>query len=104
MVARTDGPSVTDVEHFLFDELAAVLRAEDDLDPTSTFLDVGGDSFTAMLLAKAVEQRYGVAIPTEEFAVDVPLHEVFARLGAGVVGADTPDVTVPLAAGTRRSA
>jgi len=50
------------------------------LDPAKTFLELGGDSFTAMLLAKSFEQYYCLEIPVEEFAVDVPLAELSAHL------------------------
>lgn len=68
------------VRAFLLEELAVVLRAEHGIDPELSFLEVGGDSFTAMLLAKSFTQYYGIEIPVEEFAIDVPLTDLSRHL------------------------
>jgi acyl transferase domain-containing protein len=68
------------VQTFLLEELAVVLRAQHGIDPELSFLEVGGDSFTAMLLAKSFAQYYGIEIPVEEFAIDVPLADLSRHL------------------------
>ncbi len=85
-----DALAKRDVEEFLLDELAGVLRAEDDLDAAQTFLDVGGDSFTAMLFTKNIEQHYQVAVPLEEFVAELPLSALIGRLAAYIVDARSP--------------
>jgi acyl transferase domain-containing protein len=65
-----------DVAGFLRSEIAAVLRADGEPDLRLTFGELGGDSFTAMLFIKSVEDRYDVDDLTEGFAVDQPLAEL----------------------------
>ncbi|WP_462186512.1 acyl carrier protein, partial [Frankia sp. CcWB2] len=86
-VPTRDGAVDRAVEEFLLGELADVLRAEDNLDPAQTFLDVGGDSFTAMLFTKNIEQHYQVAVPPDEFAADLPLASLVGRLAAYIADA-----------------
>jgi acyl transferase domain-containing protein len=69
-----------DIDAFLLRELREVLRAEGELDPAQTFLAVGGDSFTAMLLKRSIEQEYGIEVPVEELSTEQPLRELLARL------------------------
>ena len=45
-------------------------------------LDIGGDSFAAMQLTMSIEERYGIDVPVDEFVIDLPLTELFERLGA----------------------
>ncbi|HSV68387.1 MAG TPA: beta-ketoacyl synthase N-terminal-like domain-containing protein [Mycobacteriales bacterium] len=75
------------VERFLLAELAAVLKAEGELDRTASFLDVGGDSFTAMLLMRGIEQQFQIEVPAEELVNDMPLAELLGKLGAHILGA-----------------
>ncbi|MFE3461854.1 beta-ketoacyl synthase N-terminal-like domain-containing protein [Nocardiopsis aegyptia] len=56
------GADRSEITAFLHDELAAVLHAEEAVDPGAGFLEVGGDSFTAMMLLTSVEQRFGCEI------------------------------------------
>ncbi|HEV2637119.1 MAG TPA: beta-ketoacyl synthase N-terminal-like domain-containing protein [Actinocrinis sp.] len=81
---ETDGE---DVAGFLLHELAEVLRADQDPDLRSTFAELGGDSFTAMLFVKSVEDRYGIEDLSAGFAVDEPLGALLdlmaERIGAG---------------------
>lgn len=69
-----------DVAAFLLDELVSVLRADGDPDLQLTFAELGGDSFTAMLFAKSVEDRYGVEDLAAGFAVDQPLADLLSAL------------------------
>jgi acyl transferase domain-containing protein len=83
-VDRTGEPSANasgeDVAAFLLGELASVLRADGDPDLRLTFAELGGDSFTAMLFAKSVEDRYGVVDLAAGFAVDQPLADLLDAL------------------------
>ena len=67
-------------------ELKAALRADDDLDPRQSFLEVGGDSFTAMLFIKGVEQRYQTTVPLEVVDMEAPLSVLLDSLAADIVG------------------
>ncbi len=69
-----------DLVKFVDRELAQLLRTDDVLEPTLTFLDVGGDSFIAMLLKKTIEQRYEVDLPMDALATDVPLETLYGRI------------------------
>jgi acyl transferase domain-containing protein len=74
------------VEEFLREQLAEVLRA-DELDCGRTFMDVGGDSFSAMQLTVAIERRYGTEdVPLDDFLEDITLGELFQRLSRYIVG------------------
>ncbi|MFI5758407.1 beta-ketoacyl synthase N-terminal-like domain-containing protein [Streptomyces sp. NPDC051569] len=74
------GPDRQAITGFLLTELKKVMRADEDLDPALTFLDVGGDSFTAMQLTMSIEERYEIEVPLDEFVIDLPLAELFERL------------------------
>ncbi len=65
---------------FVERELAELLRTDDALDANLTFLDVGGDSFIAMLLKKTIEQRYDVDLPLDALPTDVPLAKLYATI------------------------
>lgn len=79
----TCAPSV--VTAFLQSELARIMRAEKTLDPSDTFLAVGGDSFTAMQLTMSIEEEYRIEVPVDEFETELTLAELFERLSAYVV-------------------
>ncbi|MGG7517818.1 beta-ketoacyl synthase N-terminal-like domain-containing protein [Allorhizobium undicola] len=66
-----------DLVSFVERELAELLRTDEALDQNQTFLDVGGDSFIAMLLKKTVEQRYEIDLPMDALATDVPLKTLY---------------------------
>jgi acyl transferase domain-containing protein len=76
------------------DEIATLVLAEvvralgtDDFDATDSFLDAGGDSFTAMLVVKGVRERFAVEIPTEEFNADGAISDQVRVVAALVVDA-----------------
>jgi acyl transferase domain-containing protein len=71
------------ISAFLHAELAAALKA-DELDLAASFADLGGDSFTAMLFVKGVEDRYGFSDVQAAFAVDRPLIELLAELASSI--------------------
>ncbi|WP_405456475.1 phosphopantetheine-binding protein [Streptomyces sp. NBC_00101] len=73
-----------EIGSYLADELAAVLKADGRLAPDVPFCEVGGDSFTAMLLTKSVEQRYGVELPTLDCPVEMPVGDLLVHLGTQV--------------------
>ncbi|MEU1885436.1 type I polyketide synthase [Micromonospora sp. WMMD987] len=96
-VAGTDA-----IVAFLRDELAAALKA-DELDLAATFADLGGDSFTAMLFVRSVEDRFATPDMQAEFAVDRPLTELLGELAAAIAersGAEPVSATA-CAAGVR---
>ncbi|WFE63706.1 beta-ketoacyl synthase N-terminal-like domain-containing protein [Micromonospora sp. WMMD714] len=75
---------------FLRDELAAALKA-DELDLAATFADLGGDSFTAMLFVRSVEDRFATPDMQAEFAVDRPLTELLGELAAAIAARSAAD-------------
>ncbi|MFI9290760.1 beta-ketoacyl synthase [Streptomyces gardneri] len=84
---RTAPLDRAEIGAYLTTELAAVLKADCGLDPDVPFSDVGGDSFTAMLLTKSVEQKYGVDLPTLDCPVEMPVAELLAHLSDQVCDA-----------------
>ncbi len=71
---------LSSIENFLVRELTDVLRAEGDLDRSQTFLEVGGDSFTVMLLKKSIEQQFNVEVPLEALSTEASLGVLISRL------------------------
>jgi acyl transferase domain-containing protein len=86
--AASTAIGVEAISAFLHAELAAALKA-DELDLAASFADLGGDSFTAMLFVKGVEDRYGSSDVQAAFAVDRPLIELLAELAAGIAAGAT---------------
>ncbi|MGC9382513.1 beta-ketoacyl synthase N-terminal-like domain-containing protein [Streptomyces sp. MH13] len=80
-----------EISAYLATELAAVLKADGLLPAETPFCEVGGDSFTAMLLTKSVEQRYGVELPTLDCPVEMPVGDLLAYLGDQVSAATGGD-------------
>ncbi|SFD27459.1 Phosphopantetheine attachment site [Streptomyces aidingensis] len=77
---ETGDDGITAITAFLGEELVRIMRTEEDLDTGLTFLDAGGDSFTAMQLTVGIEERYRVEIPVDEVDIELPLSELFGRL------------------------
>jgi 3-oxoacyl-[acyl-carrier-protein] synthase II len=86
-VAAGEGPDRGAIADFLLAELREVMHADEELDPAQTFLDVGGDSFTAMKLTMSIEERYLIEVPLEEFVIDLPLGELLDRLSGYIARA-----------------
>ncbi|ATQ70969.1 MULTISPECIES: beta-ketoacyl synthase N-terminal-like domain-containing protein [Methylosinus] len=90
-IGGEDGAPLRDeLDIFLAAELKELLRAEEELDRSQSFFALGGDSFIAMLLKKSVEQAYGVDLPLEALATDLPLDSLFAQIGDHVLAARAP--------------
>ncbi|GLL02122.1 acyl carrier protein [Dactylosporangium matsuzakiense] len=64
-----------DYERFILGEMAALTDAES-VTPDDSFLELGGDSLKAILLASAIEERFDVAIDV----IDVFQSESFRAL------------------------
>jgi acyl transferase domain-containing protein len=79
--------SQADIEAFLETELKDLLRAEEALDRTRSFLDIGGDSFIAMLFKKGIEQRYEVDVPIDAVATELPLAMLFSQIAGHILQA-----------------
>jgi acyl transferase domain-containing protein len=60
--------------------LKEVLHAQDDLDPDSSLLDVGGDSFIFTLYLAKVEEHFDAGPPRDDLPVDLPISELVERL------------------------
>lgn len=69
-----------EVADFVHAELMSLLRADEPLDLDTSFLEAGGDSFIAMLLKKAVEQKFEVEVPAEIVDATVPLSVMFSGI------------------------
>ncbi|WP_326552104.1 type I polyketide synthase [Micromonospora sp. NBC_01813] len=91
----------TAVEGFLHAELAEVLKANGTLDLRSTFAELGGDSFTAMLFLRRVQECYPSVPDTVDLVGDRPLSALIAELARDVAhradgpGADRPGPQQP---------
>lgn len=84
--AVPDRPSRDEVAGRLLDELVGVLKAESPLDPDRSFLDVGGDSFLAMLYMTRIEALFPVGLTAEDLPTDLPLRELVDRLVGDICG------------------
>ncbi|WP_405853290.1 phosphopantetheine-binding protein [Streptomyces sp. NBC_00090] len=84
---RTGPLDRAEIGAYLTTELAAVLKADGALAPDVPFCEVGGDSFTAMLLTKSVEQQYGVELPTLDCPVEMPVADLLVHLSEQVCAA-----------------
>ncbi len=78
------------IKEFLISELMNIMHAEEDLDRTETFLEVGGDSFTAMQLTMSIEERYQVELPLDDFNEDLPIGVLVDRLTRRIVQGRVP--------------
>ncbi|HBF31002.1 beta-ketoacyl synthase N-terminal-like domain-containing protein [Rhizobium sp.] len=83
-----------DLLQFVERELRELLRTDDALDASMTFLDVGGDSFIAMLLKKTVEQRYEIDLPLDALATDVALETLYGRIADHVLSSACDQIVV----------
>ncbi|HEU5107303.1 MAG TPA: phosphopantetheine-binding protein, partial [Micromonosporaceae bacterium] len=79
------------VERFLRTELSSALGATDELDLRLSFAELGGDSFTAMLFVKSVEDRYQAENLVDDFAVDQPVSDLLAGLAHTITRLSRPD-------------
>jgi len=64
-----NGSSITDTEKDLKAIWAAVLQ-KDDLELDRNFIDLGGDSLSAMLCISRVRSAFGVDLAVEDFFLD----------------------------------
>ena len=78
------------IREYLISELMNIMHAEEALDHTETFLEVGGDSFTAMQLTMSIEERYQVEIPLDDFNEDLQITVLMDRLTRRIVEARVP--------------
>jgi acyl transferase domain-containing protein len=88
--SRTGPPPPHDraaVREHLLAVLTDVLQAPDPLDTTRSFLDSGGDSFTATVFITQVENRFPVTLPPADLPLDLPLAELFGRLADDIAAA-----------------
>ncbi|AGP53583.1 beta-ketoacyl synthase N-terminal-like domain-containing protein [Streptomyces rapamycinicus] len=81
--SRADLPEPHDraaVREYLLAVLTDALQSPDPLDPTRSFLDSGGDSFTATVFVTQVEENFAVGLSPADLPLDLPLAELFGRL------------------------
>ncbi|WP_206505129.1 beta-ketoacyl synthase N-terminal-like domain-containing protein [Streptomyces chrestomyceticus] len=82
-VPRDDLPEPHDraaVHAYLQTLLTDVLQSPDPSDAGTSFLDAGGDSFTATVFITQVEENYRVSLSPTDLPLDLPLDELCARL------------------------
>jgi acyl transferase domain-containing protein len=75
------------VREHLLTVLTEVLQAPDPLDTRRSFLDSGGDSFTATVFITQVEENFPLGLPPTDLPLDLPLEELFGRLADDIAGA-----------------
>ncbi|WP_406130212.1 acyl carrier protein [Streptomyces canus] len=66
---------------FLLKELADIV-GDDKISADSSFLDVGGDSLRAILLASAIEDEYGVVLDVVDVFEAQSLRDIGALIAA----------------------
>ncbi|WP_150244395.1 type I polyketide synthase [Nocardiopsis quinghaiensis] len=81
------GADRAEITSFLSAELATALQADEPVDPSSGFLDVGGDSFTAMTLLTGAEQRFGCELPLDGLDVEATVGALVEDLADRIVEA-----------------
>ncbi|TRD17804.1 beta-ketoacyl synthase N-terminal-like domain-containing protein [Palleronia caenipelagi] len=79
-------PETDEIADFVHAELVSLLRADEPLDLAASFLEAGGDSFIAMLLKKAVEQKFQVDVPAEIVDATIPLSVMFSGISRFIQG------------------
>ncbi|GAA3155575.1 hypothetical protein GCM10010521_49320 [Streptomyces rameus] len=84
--AAPDSGDPVAVRSYLLAELAAVLEAPGELDPSRSFLEAGGDSFMSTLFITRVEENYEVGLTAEDLPLDLPLTELLGRLADDIAG------------------
>lgn len=81
------------VEAFLIAELKDALHATEELDPTRSFLETGGDSFISTLYMTKIEERFEVGLAPEDLPIDLPLSVLIGRLADHITGtAELPEL------------
>ncbi|MEU7227130.1 beta-ketoacyl synthase N-terminal-like domain-containing protein [Streptomyces chrestomyceticus] len=68
------------VHAYLQTLLTDVLQSPDPSDAGTSFLDAGGDSFTATVFITQVEENYRVSLSPADLPLDLPLDELCGRL------------------------
>jgi len=71
-------------------ELATALNVTGDLDLTRSVMELGGDSFTALIFRHRVERRYAIKLPLETLATEQPVSVLLDQLAASIAVAE-PD-------------
>jgi len=71
---------------YLLAELRDALQA-DELEPSRSFLDTGGDSFTFTLFITRIEGNYDMGLTPEDLPLDLPVAELIGRLADDIGGA-----------------
>lgn len=74
------------VHAYLLRQMKEVLHATEDLDPTRSFLETGGDSFTSTLYITKVEEHYEIGLTPEDLPTDLPIAELVGRLADHISG------------------
>ncbi|WP_063726083.1 beta-ketoacyl synthase N-terminal-like domain-containing protein [Streptomyces monomycini] len=92
------------VHTYLQTLLTDVLQSPDPSDTGTSFLDAGGDSFTATVFISQVEENYRVGLSPADLPLDLPLAELCGRLADDIAAsaddiAATADVTAATADG-----
>ncbi|MFR9776091.1 beta-ketoacyl synthase N-terminal-like domain-containing protein [Micromonospora sp. MS34] len=82
------------IEAYLMTELRDVLHAEEELDPSRSFLETGGDSFVSTLFMTRIEERFQIALTPEDLPIERPLAALLATIADHITGR-------PVAAGGR---
>ncbi|MFE3982993.1 beta-ketoacyl synthase N-terminal-like domain-containing protein [Nocardia tengchongensis] len=77
----------SETQEWLYTELKAVLSATPELDADRSFLELGGDSFTAMLFLRSVEHEFGIAGSDYVLDGERPVRELLEELANQVVSA-----------------
>lgn len=79
----------SDYERFILDEVAALTGVET-VAPEDCFLEIGGDSLKAILLASAIEERFDIAVDLVDIVSSESFREL-SRLVAASAATSNPE-------------
>jgi acyl transferase domain-containing protein len=71
----------------LLSELRTALGSPGDLDRTKSLVELGGDSFTAIIFQNAIEQRYAIKLALAAIMAQLPLSALLDQLVVRIAGA-----------------
>jgi acyl carrier protein len=79
-------------EEFVLAQVAEIV-GRTDVTPDDNFLELGGDSLRAILLATAVEERFGVTIELEQIFDARSLGDLGSLIGVAIGAPSVPPAT-----------
>jgi acyl carrier protein len=79
-----------DYERIILDEVAEVTGVET-VTPEDSFLEIGGDSLKAILLASAIEERLGIVVDLVDIVQSGSFRKLSLLVAAAAAGESNPE-------------